>query len=293
MPGAGGVQRRVIVTVVGASGFIGTHLVRALRARGDEVRTASMRDPRAAAHSAAGADAVLNFAGEPLAGRRWTAEVKRKIEASRVDATRAFLDALRDQPARPGTYIGGSAVGYYGTSLQATFTESDGPGNDFLALTCSAWEREARAAANLGMRVECIRTGLVLGRDGGALATILPIFRAGAGGPIGTGRQWHSWIHIDDEIGIILHALDHGRGAAYNATAPNPVRNAEFTRALAAALHRPAIVPAPAFALRLLFGEAAGVVLDGQRVLPARALAEGYAFKYPAIDAACAAVAAR
>jgi len=278
------------VTILGASGFIGRHLAGALRARGDQVTTASLRDPEAAARACRGAAAVVNLAGEPVA-QRWTADAKAKIRASRVEGPRALFEALARDGAPPAAYVSSSAIGYYGTSESATFDESSPPGDDFLAETCVAWETGADRFSELGMRVAKIRTGLVLGSDGGALAKLLPIFKLGGGGIVASGKQWYSWIHIDDEVGIYLHAID-GASGALDGTAPNPVRNAEFTRALGAALHRPTLFPVPEFVLTLMLGEGAGVVTKGQRVLPKRTLETGYRFKYETIDAALAAIAA-
>ena len=272
------------VTVLGASGFVGRHLVAALRARGDQVTSVSLRDVDAAAQACGGADAVVNLAGEPVA-QRWTSEVKKKIRASRVDAPNALLERVGKAAAKPRAYVSASAIGYYGTSDEATFTEASQPGRDFLAEVCTAWESAADRAATLGMRVGKIRTGLVLGRDGGALAKLRPIFRLGAGGIVGTGRQWYSWIHVDDLVGVYLHALD-GTPGALNGTAPNPVRNAEFTRSLGKALNRPTFFPVPTPAVKLLLGEGAAVITAGQRVLPARTLESGYRFRYATLDAA-------
>jgi hypothetical protein len=172
-------------------------------------------------------------------------------------------------------------------SRTATFTETSPPGDDFLARVCVASEAEAAHASALGMRVAIVRTGLVLGRDGGALAKLLPLFRSGLGGPVASGEQWNSWIHLDDHVGIYLLAID-GFAGPLNATAPQPVTNRDFTRALAAAVHRPALFPAPEFALKLVFGEGASVLTEGQRVLPVEALAAGYTFRFPEIGAACA-----
>ena len=273
------------VTILGATGFIGKHLASALRARGDEVGTASLRDPAGAAAACAGVDAAINLAGAPILGKRWDSAYRSQIRTSRVDAPRAMLDALAQAPERPRTYVSASAIGYYGSSETATFTEESPAGNDFLARVCADWERTAEHASALGMRVACIRTGIVVGRDGGALAALLPIFRLGLGGPVATGRQWYSWVHIDDVVGIYLHALD-GAAGALNATAPNPVINADFTRALGRAVHRPALIPAPAFALGLALGEASTLLTEGQRVLPERTMASGYSFKYPQLDEA-------
>lgn len=272
------------VGVSGATGFIGKHLCAALRARGDDVVETSLRNPAAAAAAASTCEAFVNLSGETLA-QRWNERVKREIVSSRVDAGRRFFDALASQPHRPRTYVSASAIGYYGTSEEATFTETDPPGDDFLARVCEQWEATANTGKTLEMRVACVRTGLVLSIDGGALAKLLPIFKAGTGGRVGSGRQWYSWIHIEDAVGIYLLALDRIDGAI-NATAPHPVRNAEFSDTLARVLHRPSAVPAPPFMLKLMLGEGATIVLDGQRVLPARAQAEAYAFAYPHLDGA-------
>lgn len=275
------------VCLLGGSGFVGRHLAEALRRRGDVPVVASLRDPKAAAASAAACDAIVNLAGEPLA-QRWSATVKRRILESRTEEPRRFLDALHDSQRRPPTYVSASAIGYYGTSETETFVEGNPPGSDFLAQVCDAWEREALRAGQLGMRVAIARCGLILGSDGGALAKVLPPFKAGLGGVVGTGRQWYSWIHIDDVVGIYCRLLDAGDGP-YNATAPNPVTNAQFTHALAKALNRPAALPAPMFALKLMLGEGASVVTEGQRVLPQRITEElGYAFAFPTLDAALA-----
>lgn len=272
------------VTVIGASGFIGRHLSAALRGRADEVVEASLRNADAAAQACEGSDAIVQLAGAPVI-TRWSARDKDEIRRSRVESTRALVERLSQLRSRPTIYVSASAIGYYGASETATFTESSPPGDDFLAGVCVAWEREASRAGELGMRVAYIRTGIVLGCDGGALARLLPIFRAGLGGIIGNGRQWSSWIHIDDVVGIYLLAIDRAEGAL-NATAPEPVRNVDFTWALASALHRPAFLPVPAFALHLIFGDAAGVLATGQRVLPERTLSFGYEFRYPRIGSA-------
>jgi uncharacterized protein (TIGR01777 family) len=272
------------VTVLGASGFIGRHLSAALRARGDEVVEASLRDPARAAEASAGSDVVVNLAGAPVAVR-WTDAAKRAMTTSRVDLPHAYVDALARIEPRPKGYVSGSAIGYYGTSPSATFTESSPPGQDFLARLCVAWEAEADRAAGLGMRVAKIRTGLVLGTDGGILGKLLPIFRLGLGGVVASGRQWYSWVHVDDEVGILLHAIDGNEGVL-NAAAPNPVTNRDFTHVLGHALHRPTIFPVPALAGPLLFGEGAMMLNEGQRVLPERTLASGYIFRHPDLDEA-------
>jgi hypothetical protein len=272
------------VTLLGATGFIGRHVTAALSARGDVVVPASLRDPGAAARACDGADAVINLAGEGIA-QRWTPEVKERIRTSRVDAPRALIQRFSSMASPPKTYVSASAIGYYGSSEDLAFSESSPPGTDFLAQVCAAWEAEAAKAADAGARVATIRTGLALGADGGMLAQLLPIFRVGAGGKVGDGRQWYSWIHIADVAGIYLAALD-GIGGPLNATAPNPVHNVDFTRALAGVLKRPALIPVPEIALRLRFGEAAAFISQGQRVLPERTLASGYTFQFPTLEGA-------
>jgi uncharacterized protein (TIGR01777 family) len=272
------------VVLVGGSGFIGRRLRDALVARGDDVIVTSLRDPVRAAADAAGSDVIVNLAGAPVS-TRWTAAHKAAIEASRVAAPRAFLQALSDAGARPAAYISASATGYYGMSRTATFTENSPPGDDFLARVCVAWEAQAETARAAGTRVACIRTGLVLGTGGGALGALVPIFRLGLGGVVGSGEQWYSWIHLDDLIGIYLRAID-GLDGAFNATAPHPVRNRDFTHALGKALRRPTFLPTPAFALRLMLGEGAVIVTEGQRVLPEATLAHGYVFRHPELGGA-------
>lgn len=272
------------VAVFGASGFIGGHLVAALQARGEDVRTASLREPHAAAAASGGMDAVVNLAGESIA-QRWNDDVKHRIRESRTTLPSRYFDALAHVEPKPTVYISASAIGYYGMSEDASFTESSPPGLDFLAQVCAEWEKTAQRGRELGMRVACVRSGLALGRDGGVLARIVPVFKTGTGGRLGTGKQWYSWIHIDDLVGIYLLALDRIAGPI-NGTAPAPVRNQEFTEALARALHRPAALPVPKFAIKMILGEGAETALRGQCVLPERAQAEGYAFKYPTLDSA-------
>ena len=273
------------VTILGGSGFIGRHLAASLRGRGDDVALASLRDPAAAAAVSAGSDVVVNLAGAPVAVR-WTEAAKRAMTTSRVDLPRAYLDALAAVEHRPAAYVSGSAIGYYGYRRTDTvFTESSPPGDDFLARLCVAWEGEADRAAALGMRVAKVRTGLVLGADGGVLEKLLPLFRRGLGGVVASGKQWYSWIHVDDEIGILLHAID-GAGGILNASAPNPVTNRDFTRALGRAVHRPTLFPVPAFAGTLLLGEGGKVITEGQRVLPQRTQETGYVFRHPDLDEA-------
>lgn len=274
------------IAILGASGFVGKHLEAALRARGEEIVAASLRDPAAAAESARDCDGIVNLSGEPL-GQRWNAGVKRRIEESRVQLPRNFLDALAQRPRRCSFYVSASAIGYYGTSETETFVEESPAGNDFLARVCIGWEREANRAADLGMRVGIVRSGFALGNDGGALPKMLTPFRAGMGGVVGNGRQWISWVHVDDLVRIYIAAID-GTGGTLNGCAPNPVTNETFTHALGEALHRPTKIPVPTFALRAMLGEGADILLRGQRVLPRRATELGLAFEFPELTAALA-----
>jgi uncharacterized protein len=273
----------VRVALLGGTGFIGTALAAALRDRGDEVVVLSLRDPQRAAEGAAPCDAIVNLAGEPIV-TRWTVAEKRRILESRTLAPRAFLDHLAGARPRATAYVSASAIDYYGTSADATFDERNPPGTGFLPDVCVAWEREALGAVALGMRVACVRTGLALG-NGGMLARVVPIFRAGLGGRIANGRQWYSWIHIADLVSLYVSAIDDPDGAL-NAVAPNPVTNAAFTRALAKTLNRPALFPVPGLALRAVLGEGASLLLERQRVLPMKALERGYRFRFPELSSA-------
>ena len=239
-----------------------------------------------------GADAIINLAGEGIADRRWTVARKNVLRRTRMWSTRSLVAAVRAAAVKPPVFLSGSAVGYYGSTGDRTLDESSPPGSDFLAKLCVDWEAEAREAAALGCRVVTLRSGLVLARDGGALKKLLPPFQLYAGGPISSGRQFMSWIHRDDWIEMVMWALDtRAVAGALNATAPNPVTNAEFSRELGRALNRPSWLPVPALALRLLVGEIAPVALvGGQRVMPKRALAHGFTFRYPELAAALAAV---
>jgi uncharacterized protein (TIGR01777 family) len=297
---------RVVVT--GGTGFVGRALVGQLLDDGAEVvvltrdpsRTAGSLPVRAKLHAwdpqqpldpaqLDGADAIVNLAGEGIADGRWTAERKRAIRDSRVLGTRALVNAMAplDAGKRPRALISASAIGYYGDRGDELLAERSDAGTGFLADVCREWEAEAVAAESLSVRVARIRIGVVLGRDGGALAKMLPPFRLGAGGRVGSGKQWMSWVHRDDLVSMMLWALknDSARGA-FNATAPGPVRNADFTKALAHALHRPAILPVPAQALRVALGEMASVLLASQRVLPQEALRGGFQFRFGDVETA-------
>ena len=276
--------RPTTVGVTGASGFLGRALAAELQRRGHTVRPISLRGPLAP-DALEGCTAIVHLAGEPVA-QRWTPEVRAKIESSRVQGTRALVDAMR-RP-RPQVLVSASAIGYYGTRGDDPLTESHPAANDFLGRTSQQWEAEAVKAEGLGVRVARIRIGMVLGH-GGALEKMLPPFKLGLGGPIGGGQQWMSWIHIDDLVAMILWLLFEStvRGV-FNAVAPYPVRNVDFTKALGEALHRPAFMPVPAFAVKLLFGEMSEVVLGSQRVLPDAAVRNGFTFQYPEIHGALA-----
>jgi len=309
------------VTVTGATGMIGTHLVAALRERGDELTILS-RDPeraRAELEEATqpatssngppeplilarwepmeepaptaeleGRDAILHLAGENIA-QRWTASAKSAIRESRTAGTRHLVrgvEACADGE-RPDVLVSSSAIGYYGPRGDEPIDEDAPAGSDFLAQTCASWEKEAQAAERLGLRVVRIRTGVVLDRGGGALGKMLTPFRLGVGGPVAGGEQYISWIHPADLIGIMIAALDSERwNGPVNASAPAPQRNGDFSKALGKALKRPAVLPVPGFALRALYGEMAEIVTGGARVLPAQALMLGYRFRYPELNGA-------
>ena len=278
--------------ISGGSGFIGHVLCRELVRDGHGVTVLTRNAARAAVRlppevrcverleQATSADAVVNLAGENLAAARWTAARKQRLLASRLDTTRALLAWIAAQPSRPRVLVSGSAIGWYGARGDEALGEDATPGEDFAAQLCRAWEAEAMRAAELGVRVACVRTGLVVHPSGGALARMLLPFKLGLGGRLGDGRQFMSWIARSDLVRLIRW-LAHNDAAhgAYNGTAPAPVRNAEFARILGAWLHRPALLPAPAFALKLLLGEMAELLLSGQRVLPQRAQAQGFAFE--------------
>jgi uncharacterized protein (TIGR01777 family) len=295
------------VTVTGASGLIGSALVAELRGRGDEVTVLSRNPSRARealgvevvgwdpldepapAAALAGSDAVVHLAGENIA-QRWSAKAKRAIRESRVTGTRNLLvglEAAAREGEGPRTLVSGSAVGYYGPRGEEPLDEDSPAGNDFLAETCVAWEAEAQKASALGMRVVLVRTGVVLDREGGALAKMLPPFRLGVGGPVAGGDQYMSWVHREDLLGMICAALDDERWSGpINGTAPEPVTNREFSHALGRALHRPSLLPVPGFALGLLYGEMAEIVTTGARVMPAKPLVLGYDFRHPELDEA-------
>jgi uncharacterized protein (TIGR01777 family) len=233
------------------------------------------------------ADAIIHLAGEPV-GQRWTAEVKHRIRESRIAGTHRLVEALAALSRRPATLVCANAVGYYGSRGDELLDESSPPGTGFLPEVCLGWEREARAAETLGIRVVVIRIGVVLDPRGGALARMLPPFRLGMGGPLGSGRQWMPWIHLGDLAELFLFAAEQPVRGALNGVAPFPVTNREFTKSLGRALRRPAVFPVPVFALKMLFGEMAEVLLASQRVLPRCAEAVGFRFRFPQLNAALA-----
>ncbi|MBE9224457.1 TIGR01777 family protein [Phormidium sp. LEGE 05292] len=293
------------VAITGATGFVGSYLVKRLQAEGDRTIILTRNTdhanrvfPKSAfpnveivaynPHQSgdwqkviSGCDGVVNLAGAPIGEGRWTAERKQEIINSRKIGTQKLVEAIANAEKKPSVLVNASAIGYYGTSETAAYQESSPPGDDFLAQVCIAWEAEAQKVKDLGVRLAILRFGVVLGM-GGAIAKMLPVFKLFAGGTIGTGKQWFSWIEVDDLVNLIVAALKQPEiEGVYNATAPNPVRMADFCHALGDVLHRPSWLPVPAFALELLMGDAAMVVLEGQKVLPKRTLESGFTYKYP------------
>jgi uncharacterized protein (TIGR01777 family) len=293
------------VTVTGATGRIGSHLVAALVARGDDV-VALSRDPDRASEqlgvealpwdpeneappkpSLVGRDAVVHLAGEDVA-QRWNKEAKARIVDSREKSTRSLIHAIFDSKPRPPIFVCASASGYYGARGDEPVDEAQPPGSDWLASVVMRWEQQADTAL-IGTRLVKVRTGIVLDAAGGALAKMLPPFKAGVGGPIGGGKQYMPWIHLDDIVGIYLAALDSPTfSGPINASAPNPVTNKQFSQALGRALHRPAVAPIPGLTIKAMYGEMAQIVLKGVRMVPGRAAELGYEFKFPELDAALA-----
>ena len=294
---------RVLVT--GATGFIGARLCQALRERGERVKALS-RAPREAERTVQGLeqchtwdpsswrppeeafygiDAVVHLAGEPIIGR-WTADKRKEIRRSRVLGTRHLVDTLVKLTIKPKILLCASAIGFYGDCGDSALTESSPPGEDFLADTCQKWEWEAIQAEQHGIRVIRMRTGIVLGSGGGALAAMLKAFRLGLGGPLGDGEQWWSWIHRDDLVGLIIHALENEYNGAINGTAPEPRRQKDFAEELAAAINRPARLVVPTAALKALVGGFSTELLSSKKVIPEAAEYLGYEFKYPTLGAA-------
>jgi uncharacterized protein (TIGR01777 family) len=303
------------VFVMGGTGLIGTRLLGRLRERGDSVMLLTRRPAGARARfggdctivegnpmqtgrwmdEVTGCDAVINLVGESIFARRWNEEFKVLLRESRVKSTANVVQALaknsRTAAGTPRVLVNASAIGYYGPHGDEELTETGPPGDDLLARLTVDWEQAARGAEAAGVRVAIVRVGVVLDKAGGALGQMLTPFKLGIGGPVASGKQWLSWIHHEDIVGILLQALDHaGAAGPINGTAPNPVTNKAFSKALGRALHRPAFLPIPAFGMRLRFGEVAEILTTGQRVLPRRALELGYSFHFPEIDGALASV---
>ncbi|WP_016951550.1 TIGR01777 family oxidoreductase [Anabaena sp. PCC 7108] len=298
------------VAITGATGFVGSRLVKRLQDEGHRVLVFSRNT--GLAHKVfpsqafpnleilaytpgvsgawqdtiAGCDGVVNLAGEPIAEERWTPERKQKILNSRKLGTQKIVEAIAKVNPQPTVLVNASAIGYYGTSETATFDENSPSGRDFLAQVCQEWEAEAQKVKDAGVRLVILRFGIVLG-NGGALGKMITPFKLFAGGPIGSGRQWFSWIHIDDIVNLILQALTKPEmEGIYNATAPKPVRMTELSTTMGQVMNRPSWLPVPSFALEAMLGDGAIVVLEGQQVLPKRTLTSGFQYKYPNLPTA-------
>jgi len=282
--------------MTGGTGFVGSALCHALKGAGHALTRVSREpehvDGAAIGWDAVGAavresDALINLAGEPLGSHRWRSGQKQLIRDSRVLSTRKLVEAIAASAQRPAVLVNASAVGFYGAHDDEPLDESAGPGSGFLADVCKEWEQETLKAEPHGVRVVRLRLGVVLAASGGALARMLPPFRAFIGGPLGRGRQWMSWIHRDDVTGLVVDVLDNpAYSGAVNATAPQPVTNRDFATTLGRTIARPAMLRTPGFALRLMVGEMAELLLTGQRVLPGVATRVGYRWRYPELGAA-------
>jgi uncharacterized protein (TIGR01777 family) len=287
------------LVVAGATGFVGSALCSRLLERGHALTLLTRHVPPDASTPAKtwrhwmpgtsgeweasldGADGVINLAGEPIAAKRWTDSQKNKIRSSRIDVTRSIVEGIAKAKRKPAFLLNGSAVGYYGPHGDEIVTEETPAGSDFLSSLCRAWEEEAQRAESMGIRVVRLRTGIVLGPHGGALAKMILPFKFFVGGPLGSGAQWMPWIHLEDELGLILHLIDKMQAVGpVNATAPNPVTMKEFCRTLGEVMRRPSWAPVPGFALRFMLGEMADILLTGQRAIPTAARKLGYQFRY-------------
>jgi hypothetical protein len=298
------------VAITGATGFVGSLLVQQLHGKGHKIVVLTRNTAFAqkvfpseafpnveiVAYTPntsgswqsviASCDGVVNLAGEPIGEGRWTPERKQEILNSRKLGTQKIVEAIANANPKPTVLINASAIGYYGTSETANFDETSQSGNDFLAQVCQAWEAEATKVKDAGVRLVILRFGIVLG-NGGALGKMIPPFKLFAGGPIGSGRQWFSWIHVDDLVNLIMQALTKSEiEGVYNATAPNPVRMADLSQTLGQVMNRPSWLPVPAFAIEALLGDGAIVVLEGQQVVPKRTVETGFEYKYPNLQSA-------
>jgi len=303
--GGNGNSQKLVIAITGATGLVGSRLASKLAAQGHKVRvlTRNVNSARTTlpypgleffnqaqwAQAIKGCTGVVNLAGEPIA-TRWSASHKIAIKASRVNATKAVVDAIANAPPeqRPSVLVSASAVGFYGNSQAGTFSEDSPPGQDYLSEICSDWEAAAMECQNkAGVRTVIVRLGIVLAADGGALGKMLPMFNLFAGGPIGSGKQWMSWVHRDDVVDLMIEALrNQSYSGVYNATAPKPVRMSDLCSSLGNIMGRPSWLPVPDFALQTLLGEGATVVLEGQRVLPTRTQAAGFNFKFQEVNEA-------
>ena len=287
------------VVITGGSGLIGRTLCKQLVGKGHDVAILSRnpdrvsglpagvqvvgwdgRSSRGWEHLVDGADAVINLAGANLADGRWTAARKREILESRLNAGRAVVEAVSKARRKPRVVIQASAVGYYGSRSEAEVTEESGAGNDFPAQVCVEWEASTQPVEAMGVRRIVVRTGVVMSTEGGALPRMALPFKLFAGGPVGTGKQYFPWIHIEDEARAIIWLMERGTSGIYNLTGPQPLTNKEFSSFLGRAMGRPSALPAPSFALKALFGEMSTILLDGQRATPHRLLTEGFEFRY-------------
>ncbi|MDJ0556651.1 MAG: TIGR01777 family oxidoreductase [Microcoleaceae cyanobacterium MO_207.B10] len=298
------------VAITGATGFVGSRLVERLHSEGEQILVLTRNPERAKRvfptsaypnlevvgyqpkqsgawqQSIDGCDAVVNLAGAGIADERWSPSRKREIMESRQVTTEKLVEAIAQANSKPSVLVSGSAVGYYGTSETATFDETSPSGDDFLAEVCQKWEAAAQPVKDVGVRLVILRIGIVLGM-GGTVSKMLTPFKLFAGGPIGSGQQWFSWVHRDDLVSLILHSLRHPEiQGVFNATAPNPVRMGEFCQDLGSALNRPSWLPVPDFAIEILLGDGAVVVLEGQKVLPKQTQASGFEYQYPNAKAA-------
>jgi uncharacterized protein (TIGR01777 family) len=295
------------ILVTGATGFVGQRVVKQLTDGGDQVVVLTRNIAKGALYfgnkcqyfmwsdtatlppkeAFDGVDAVINLMGEGIADKRWDESQKKKIYDSRIVATTNLIEVIKGLSKKPTSFISASAVGIYGNRSDEEINESSTTADDFLARICKDWELAASKAKDLGIRTAIIRIGVVIGKDGGALKKMLPIFKLGAGGPVGSGKQYMSWIHVDDIAGMFVRAAkDSTLDGIFNGTSPYPARSKDFARELGKVLHRPAFAPAPALALKLVFGEMSQVLLDGQKVLPVKFKEKKFSYRYPTLEMA-------